>query len=511
MAKRVCAMIAVIVAFAAPIAAQTAASGTVEGIVKDPTGGVLPGVTVIVRNMETNVARETVTDEGGRYRAAALQPGRYEVSAELAGFEGSKISDVIVQVGQNVPIDVQMRPAGVSETLTVSGESPVIDIARTDVSNVVGQTAIPNLPDQRPPLGELRPPQPGRHQRRQLRAGQLSRHLRACTTTTRSTASTTTRHSSPRRAGERGRPTRSARPPSGSSRSASATSPPSSAAPPAARSTPSRSPARTRCTARASTSCATTRSRRASRSTRRRKPEERRQQFGVSVGGPSEAGQGVLLRQLRPAAARLSLASCAPASATFLDQRLHGSGLRLDARIPREPERRSSRARATTGSSSARWTAALSTQAQALRAVQPAPLGVAERHPDAADPQRREQRRQRHATSSRPTSRSLTLNSVLQQQAPQRVPRAGRARLRGAGAERASDRHDVQRNAGIAFGMPNFLPRPKYPNERRYQFLDNLYVLHRARTASRRASTSITSARTSSTCSRAAASTATQA
>jgi len=146
MAKRVCAMIAVIVAFAAPVAAQTAASGTVEGIVKDPTGGVLPGVTVIVRNMETNVARETVTDEGGRYRAAALQPGRYDVSAELAGFEGSKISDVIVQVGQNVPIDVQMRPAGVSETLTVSGESPVIDIARTDVSNVVGQQAISNLP-----------------------------------------------------------------------------------------------------------------------------------------------------------------------------------------------------------------------------------------------------------------------------------------------------------------------------------------------------------------------------
>jgi hypothetical protein len=146
MAKRVCAMIAVIVAFAAPVAAQTAASGTVEGIVKDPTGGVLPGVTVIVRNVETNVARETVTDEGGRYRAPSLQPGRYEVSAELAGFEGSKIENVIVQVGQNVPIDLQMRPAGVSETLTVSGESPVIDIARTDVGNVVGQQAISNLP-----------------------------------------------------------------------------------------------------------------------------------------------------------------------------------------------------------------------------------------------------------------------------------------------------------------------------------------------------------------------------
>ncbi|MGH9315161.1 MAG: carboxypeptidase-like regulatory domain-containing protein, partial [Vicinamibacterales bacterium] len=146
MAKRVCAMVAVIVAFAAPVFAQAAASGTVEGIVKDATGGVLPGVTVIVKNMETNVARETVSDEGGRYRAAALQPGRYQVQATLAGFESSAVENVIVQVGQNVPIDIQMRPAGVSETLTVSGESPVIDIARTDVSNVVGQQAIANLP-----------------------------------------------------------------------------------------------------------------------------------------------------------------------------------------------------------------------------------------------------------------------------------------------------------------------------------------------------------------------------
>ena len=148
MAKRVCAIVAALaaLAFAAPALAQTAATGTVEGLIRDATGGVLPGVTVTVRNVDTNVARETVSDEGGRYRAPALQPGRYEVTATLAGFESAKIGDVIVQVGQTVPIDVQMRAAGVSETLTVTGESPVIDVAKTDVSNVIGQQAIENLP-----------------------------------------------------------------------------------------------------------------------------------------------------------------------------------------------------------------------------------------------------------------------------------------------------------------------------------------------------------------------------
>ena len=125
---------------------QTAASGNIEGVVTDATGGVLPGVTVVIRNLDTNVSREVVTDEGGRYRAAALQPGRYEVTATMAGFIATPITDVSIQVGQTQPVDVRMRPEGVTETVTVSGESPILDTARTDVSNVVGEVAIANLP-----------------------------------------------------------------------------------------------------------------------------------------------------------------------------------------------------------------------------------------------------------------------------------------------------------------------------------------------------------------------------
>ncbi len=126
--------------------AQTAATGNVEGVVTDATGAVLPGVTVVVRNVETNITRELVTDDAGRYRAAALQPGTYEVSATLAGFTAQPIGNIAVLVGQTQPVDIKMQPAGVTEAVTVTGETPVVDTRRTDVSNVVGEQAIENLP-----------------------------------------------------------------------------------------------------------------------------------------------------------------------------------------------------------------------------------------------------------------------------------------------------------------------------------------------------------------------------
>jgi Carboxypeptidase regulatory-like domain len=131
---------------AIPAAAQTAATGNIEGVVTDVSGGVLPGVTVLVRNVATNVSREIVTDSGGRYRAAALQPAEYEVSATLAGFDVRPVTGLRVLVGQTVSVDLQMRPAGVTETVSVTAESPILDTRRTDVSNVITQEMMQNLP-----------------------------------------------------------------------------------------------------------------------------------------------------------------------------------------------------------------------------------------------------------------------------------------------------------------------------------------------------------------------------
>src|SRR4030095_16043719 len=89
--------------------AQTAATGNIEGVVTDTTGAVLPGVTVVVKNMGTNVPRELVTDDAGRYRANALQPGVYEVTATLGGFRSATFGNLQVPVGQTLAADIRMR------------------------------------------------------------------------------------------------------------------------------------------------------------------------------------------------------------------------------------------------------------------------------------------------------------------------------------------------------------------------------------------------------------------
>ena len=132
--------------FSSTALAQTAATGNIEGIVADASGGVLPGVPVVIRNQDTNVVRESTTDDAGRYRAPALQPGVYEVSATLSGFTARPVANIRVQVGTTVPVDIRMQPAGVAETISVVAEAPVIDVRRTDVSSIVDETAIDNLP-----------------------------------------------------------------------------------------------------------------------------------------------------------------------------------------------------------------------------------------------------------------------------------------------------------------------------------------------------------------------------
>jgi len=137
---------ALLCALSSAALAQTAAVGNIEGVITDASGGVLPGVAVVVRNQDTNVVRESTTDTSGIYRAPALQPGVYEVSATLSGFTARPVANVRVQVGQTVPVDIRLQPAGVTETISVVAESPVIDVRRMDVSSIVDETAIDNFP-----------------------------------------------------------------------------------------------------------------------------------------------------------------------------------------------------------------------------------------------------------------------------------------------------------------------------------------------------------------------------
>src|SRR5436190_20015279 len=89
--------------------------GSLEGVVKDASGGVLPGATVEARSPRLVGVQSTTADTNGVYRFPSLPPGVYEVSATLQGFNTKKIADIQVNLGQTLKVDFALPIAGVTE------------------------------------------------------------------------------------------------------------------------------------------------------------------------------------------------------------------------------------------------------------------------------------------------------------------------------------------------------------------------------------------------------------
>jgi len=132
-------------ALVSPAFAQ-GAGASIEGVARDQQGGVLPGVSVTLRNLDSGVTRTSTTDTDGRYRFLALPPGHYHLSAELSGFAPKDVGDVSITIGLSVTQDFSMGIQAVQESVTVSGEAPTIDTTKSEVAGVVTQEQIQNLP-----------------------------------------------------------------------------------------------------------------------------------------------------------------------------------------------------------------------------------------------------------------------------------------------------------------------------------------------------------------------------
>ena len=127
-ARTLAALMAVLL-LAWPVAAQDQ-RGTIEGTVKDASGAVLPGVTVEAKTTAGNVL-STTTDSSGAFRFPTVAPGVYEVSANLASFSPGKFSDVTVGLGQVKRLEFALSLAGVAETVSVTAESPLVDVKQS--------------------------------------------------------------------------------------------------------------------------------------------------------------------------------------------------------------------------------------------------------------------------------------------------------------------------------------------------------------------------------------------
>jgi hypothetical protein len=127
------------------LAAQ-ATGGSLSGTVKDGTGAVLPGVTIVVVNTDTSLTRTVVTDVGGHYVAADLLPGPYSVKATLEGFATVLRSGITMTVGRDAVLDLQMNLGTVSDEVTVVGEAKTVDTQTASTGALISTGQIEGLP-----------------------------------------------------------------------------------------------------------------------------------------------------------------------------------------------------------------------------------------------------------------------------------------------------------------------------------------------------------------------------
>ena len=138
-------LVALVLALAAPAAAQ-GTNAAITGTITDEQGAVLPGVTVTVRNVATGNVRTAVTEADGQYRMPALLPGRYDITAELAGFSTVAAAGINLATSQEVRQNLRMQVAALQETITVTGEAPVVEVSKTEVAAVITQEQLEMLP-----------------------------------------------------------------------------------------------------------------------------------------------------------------------------------------------------------------------------------------------------------------------------------------------------------------------------------------------------------------------------
>ncbi len=125
-------------------AQQTA--GNITGRITDAQNAAIPGATVVALNTQTGFTRTDVSDEAGIYRLNSLPVGRYDVSAELSGFAGIQAQGIVVNVGQTVDVPFSLKVATLQETVTVTGETPLIQTSSSSVGGVVDVGRIESLP-----------------------------------------------------------------------------------------------------------------------------------------------------------------------------------------------------------------------------------------------------------------------------------------------------------------------------------------------------------------------------
>jgi hypothetical protein len=127
-----------------PVVAQVSAS--ISGRVTDQTGAVVAGAAVTAKSLDTGASRTTTTDQAGRYQLIALPIGQFEVRARKDGFAERVRTGIVLVVGQDATVDLSLPVGNVNEQVTVEGDAALVNATTQDISGLVGEKEIKELP-----------------------------------------------------------------------------------------------------------------------------------------------------------------------------------------------------------------------------------------------------------------------------------------------------------------------------------------------------------------------------
>jgi hypothetical protein len=140
-------VVAGLLTFSRGVWAQSVITGSIAGVVKDATGAVLPGVTVEAASPALiEKVRTVATDEQGNYKILDLRPGTYTVTFSLVGFSTVKREGIELSGAFDATINVDMKVGGVSETITVSGETPIVDVQSVRRQQTLTNETLTSIP-----------------------------------------------------------------------------------------------------------------------------------------------------------------------------------------------------------------------------------------------------------------------------------------------------------------------------------------------------------------------------
>jgi hypothetical protein len=143
------ALVAVLVVGAALAANAQELRGRITGVVTDNTGAVLPGVSITVAGPALIQPQSTVTGSDGSYRYPALPPGVYTVSFELTGFQTLKRENIRLGLNQTLSVDAELQLSSLQETVTITGDAPVVDVKNTTVGTNFTKELLQDIPNAR--------------------------------------------------------------------------------------------------------------------------------------------------------------------------------------------------------------------------------------------------------------------------------------------------------------------------------------------------------------------------